>query len=74
MFAITLRKEIAVLHKTVKRYVGEAYRVLVNFGYQIPHPKSSGCFAILRSIPYPDKGKSKPKLSYTSISWGSVLS
>ena len=62
-----------MLHKTIKRYVGEAYQVLANLGYQILHPKASGCFAILRGIPYPDKGKATPKLSFTSITWDVVL-
>ena len=51
----------------------EAYRILISLGYDIPHPKHSGCIAIIRAISYPSKGNANPKLPSTSIPWSTVL-
>ena len=71
LFAITLRNELDVLNKTMKRYVMEAWRVLITLGYSIPNPSRSGCFTTLRHMR--KDAPVKPKRVYCSIPWSAVL-
>ena len=71
LFAISLRNELDVLNKTMKRYVMEAWRVTHHLGLFYSEPSKSGCFTTLRHMRR--DAPVKPKRVYCSIPWSAVL-
>ena len=53
LFGITLRLELTVTDKTIKRYVTEAWKATKAAGIAPNHPKAAGLFSVLYGIGRP---------------------
>ena len=72
IFAITLRRELPVTTKTLKRYLQEAWQVLQTAGFQATNPRNSGTFSIIHKMGVPEGKITRCKLDYCSIRWSYV--
>ena len=72
MFGITLRLELAITDKTIKRYVTEAWKATKAAGIAPNHPKTSGLFSILYSMGRPVGLTPKFRADYCSIRWSYI--
>lgn len=73
LFGITLRFELGVLFKTIKRYLMEAWRALSALGVTLKHPRDMGLLSIVKHMKYKRKLIGAPRLDYCSISWDQVI-
>ena len=71
-FAVTLRSLLSVIHKTLCKYLMEAWRALRTLGFLLAHPKYNGTLLLLKSVHYMGKDLGNPKLTYCSISWRQI--
>ena len=72
-FAVTLRSSLSVMHKTIVKYVMQAYSALLLLGFSIIYPKQAGIPLIVKGVNYLGKGLGAPRLTYCSISWGQIM-
>ena len=72
IFAITLRKELAVTTKTMKRYLQQAWRALHAAGFKTTNPKNTSATAVIHSIGLPAGKTQRCKLDYCSIKWNYI--
>ena len=61
------------MHSTIKRYLIQAWRALATLGFDVKHPKETGCLAIVKSMGVGIKFTPKPKRAYCSIRWEYIL-
>ena len=73
LFGITLRSELEVLFKTIKRYIMEAWRALSALEIMLKHPRDMGLLSIVKHMKYRRKLIGAPRLDYCSISWEQVI-
>ena len=73
LFGITLRSELGVLFKTLKRYIMEAWRALSALGITLKHPRDMGLLLIVKHMKYKRKQIGAPRLDYCSISCSQVI-
>ena len=73
LFGVTLRSELGVLFKTIKRYIMEAWRALSALGITLKHPRDMGLLLIVKHMKYKRKQIGAPRLDYCSISWRQVI-
>ena len=64
LFGITLRSELGVLLKTIKRYIMEAWRALSALGMMLKHPRDIGLLSIVKHMKYTRKLIGAPRLDY----------
>ena len=72
MFGITLRLELAITDKTIKRYVTEAWKATKAAGIAPTHPRASGLFSIMYSMGRPEGLTPKFRADYCSIKWSYI--
>ena len=73
LFGITMRSELGVLFKTIKRYIMEAWRALSSLGIYLKHPRDTGLLSIVKHMKYKRKQIGTPRLDYCSISWSHII-
>ena len=72
LFGITLRSELGVLFKTIKRYIMEAWRALSALGITLKHPRDMGLLSVVKHMKYKRKFIGVPRLDYSSM-WDQVI-
>ena len=73
LFGITMRSELGVLFKTIKRYIMEAWRALSSLGIYLKNPQDKGLLSIVKHMKYKRKQIGAPRLDYCSISWSHII-
>ena len=73
LFGITMRSEIGVLFKTIRRYIMEAWRALSSLGIYLKHPRDTGLLSVVKHMKYKRKQIGAPRLDYCSISWSHII-
>ena len=69
IFAITLRIQLSVTAKTIKRYIIEAHKAILAAGHKPDHPRRSGVLSIVHGLPIPIGGQCRRRLDYCGIKW-----
>ena len=69
IFAITLRIQLSVTAKTIKRYIIEAHKAILAAGHKPDHPRRSGVLTIVHGLPIPIGGQCRRHLDYCGIKW-----
>ena len=72
IFAITLRSQLSVTKKTLRRYIIEGFKAVTIAGMPIPHPKVSGVFTVVNSMEYTGKSNLRPRLDFCGFRWDHI--
>ena len=69
VFGITLRLELSVTIKTLRRYITEALKALITAGHKLDFSIKKLVFTLINGIPEPTTARIRHSLTYCGIKW-----